>query len=376
MIIGVPKEIKDNEYRVAITPGGTRQLVEAGHKVLVQTGAGEGIGIPDAHYQTAGAEIVSRAADVWGAEIVVKVKEPQQSEYYLMRPDQVLFTFLHLAADKDLTMEMVKSRITGIAYETVELSNGYLPLLSPMSEVAGRMAVQVGAHYLEKMNGGSGKLLSGVPGVKPAEVAIIGGGVAGTSAAHIALGMGAQVTILDINTARLRYLEEVLHGRVTTLSTNPLNIAEAVERADLLIGAVLIKGSKAPRLVTRQMIRSMHQGSVVVDIAVDQGGCIETTCPTTHSKPICVIDGVIHYGVTNMPAAVPQTSTEALSNATLPYLMDLAAKGVLAAVKDDPALARGVNTFQGKITYKSVAETFGLKYIPLDTLLGYTPLRA
>jgi alanine dehydrogenase len=369
MIIGVAKEIKDNEYRVAITPGGTRQLVDAGHKVMVQTGAGEGIGIPDAQYQAAGAEIVPRAADVWSADIVVKVKEPQQSEYYLMRPDQVLFTFLHLAADKDLTMEMVKSRITGIAYETVELPSGYLPLLSPMSEVAGRVAVQVGAHYLEKMNGGSGKLLSGLPGVRPAEVAIIGGGVAGTSAAHVALGMGARVTILDINTVRLRYLEEVLHGRVTTLSTNPLNIAEAVAQADLLIGAVLIKGSKAPTLVTRQMIRSMHQGSVVVDIAVDQGGCIETTCPTTHSKPICVIEGVIHYGVTNMPAAVPQTSTEALSNATLPYLMELTAKGISAAVRDDPALARGVNTFQGKITYKSVAETFGLKYTPLDTLL-------
>ncbi|MGA1874419.1 MAG: alanine dehydrogenase [bacterium] len=368
MIIGLPREIKDNEYRVALTPGGAKQLVEAGHRVMVQTGAGAGSGFPDAKYRTAGAQIVSGAADAWNAEIVIKVKEPQPGEYDFMQPDLVLFTFLHLAADQDLTMELVRRRVTGIAYETVELPDGRLPLLVPMSEVAGRLAVQVGAYYLEKTNGGPGKLLGGVPGVKPAEVAVLGGGVVGTSAASMALGMGAQVTILDMSIDRLRYLEEVLHGRLITISPNPLNIAEAVEQADILIGAVLIKGGKSPRLVTRSMVKSMKKGSVIVDVAVDQGGCIETIRPTTHSKPIYQEEGVIHYGVTNMPAAVPWTSTYALSNATLPYLMDLACRGPLSAIKTNPNLARGVNTFCGRITYRAVAESFGLEYTPLTEL--------
>jgi alanine dehydrogenase len=268
-----------------------------------------------------------------------------------------------------LTLEMMKRGPTGIAYETVELPNGHLPLLIPMSEVAGRMAVQVGAYYLEKMNGGRGKLLGGVPGVRPADVAIIGGGVVGTNAAQIALGMGAHVTIVDIDAERLRYLEEVLHGRLTTLSANPLNIAETVRRADLLIGSVLIKGAKAPKLVTREMIHTMESGSVVVDVSVDQGGCIETTRPTTHSDPTFLVNGVVHYGVTNMPGAVPRTSTYALSNATLPYITRLAGQGPLAAIQADPALARGVNTYLGKITYAAVAEAFDLVYAPLDSLL-------
>jgi len=368
MIIGLPKEIKDNEYRVAMTPGGIRQLTEAGHRVLVQSGAGEGSGFTDADYQKIGAEIVPGASEVWNAELMIKVKEPQPIEYDLMRPELLLFSFLHLAADRELTTEMMTRCVTGIAYETVELPNGHLPLLTPMSEVAGRIAVQVGAHYLEKINGGRGKLLSGAPGVRPAKVSIIGGGVVGSNAAQIALGMGAQMVILDINTNRLRYLEEVLHGRLTTISINPLNLAEAVKRADLLIGAVLIKGAKAPKLITRSMIRSMQQGSVVVDVSVDQGGCIETIHSTTHSRPTYIDEGVIHYGVTNMPAIVPRTSTYALSNATLPYVMELAAQGA-AAIEANPALTKGVNTYRGKITYRAVAETFELEYTPLDTLL-------
>jgi len=369
MIIGVPKEIKDSEYRVALTPGGARQLTEAGHEVWVETGAGEGSGFSDAQYEASGAKIVPTNADAWSAQMVVKVKEPQPSEYDFLRPDLVLFTYLHLAADERLTREMMARGLTGIAYETVELPNGHLPLLTPMSEVAGRMAIQVGAHYLEKMNGGRGKLLGGVPGVRPADVVIIGGGTVGTNAAQVALGMGAHVIIIDINLDRLRYLNEVMGGRLTTLSSNPLNIAEAVRRADLLVGAVLIKGAKAPKLVTREMIRTMAPGSVVVDVAVDQGGCIETTHPTTHSDPIFVVDGVIHYCVANMPGAVPRTSTYALSNATLPYMVKLANLGAEAAIQADPALAKGVNTYQGKITYPAVAQAFDLEYTPLEALL-------
>jgi alanine dehydrogenase len=365
MIIGVPKEIKDNEYRVAMTPGGARQLTEAGHRVVVQTAAGQGSGFTDDEYRASGAEIVSSAEDAWAAEMVVKVKEPQPTEYDMMRPDLVLFTYLHLAAEKELTLEMLKRGLIGIAYETVELPTGRLPLLTPMSEVAGRMAVQLGAYYLERTNGGRGKLLGGVPGVRPADVAIIGGGVVGANAAQIALGMGAHVLLIDINTDRLRYLEEVLHGKLTTLSANPVNIAEAVRRSDLLIGAVLVKGAKAPKLVTHSMVSAMEPGSVVVDVSVDQGGCIETTRPTTHSDPTYVVEGVIHYGVTNMPGAVPRTSTYALSNATLPYMMKLADHGVHEALRVEPALATGVNTFQGKLTYKAVAEGFGLDYTPL-----------
>ena len=361
MIIGTPKEIKDNEYRVGITPGGVRQLVEAGHQVLVETGAGKGSGFSDNEYQTSGAKIVATSAEAWNAQLVVKVKEPQPSEYGFLRPDLILFTYLHLAADERLTREMMARGLTGIAYETVELPNGNLPLLTPMSEVAGRMAIQIGAYYLEKTNGGRGKLLSGVPGVRPADVTIIGAGVVGTNAAQVALGMGAHVMVVDINLERLRYLNEVLSGRLTTLSSNPINIAEAVRRADLLVGAVLIKGGKAPKLVTRDMISTMNPGSVVVDVSVDQGGCIETSHPTTHSNPTFLVNGVIHYCVGNIPGAVPRTSTYALGNATLPYVVKLANMGAKAAIQADPSLAKGVNVYKNKVTYPAVAEAFGMK---------------
>ncbi len=365
MIIGAPKEIKDNEYRVAMTPGGVQQLTNLGHRVLVETGAGEGSRFADEDYREVGATIVPTSTDAWGAELVIKVKEPQPDEYALLRPDLLLFTYLHLAADERLTREMLARKVTGIAYETVELSNGSLPILTPMSEVAGRMAIQVGARYLERMHGGRGKLLGGVPGVRPADVIIIGGGVVGTNAAQIALGMGANVVVIDANLDRLRYLEEVLGGRLNTLSSNPRNIAEAVRRADLLVGAVLIKGAKAPKLVSREMIATMKPGSVVVDVAVDQGGCIETTHPTTHSNPTFLVDEVVHYCVANMPGAVPRTSTYALSSATLPYIVNLANSGFPAAIQRDPALAKGVNTYAGAVTYLAVAEAFGLEYATL-----------
>ena len=369
MIVGVPKEIKDNEYRVAMTPGGVKQLVDIGHEVWVETGAGDGSGFNDDEFGSVGARIVATAAEAWSAGLVVKVKEPQSTEFQFLRSDLVLFTYLHLAAEETLTRTMMESGVTGIAYETVELANGHLPLLTPMSEVAGRMSIQVGAHYLERMNGGRGKLLGGIPGVRSADVIIIGGGVVGTNAAQMALGMGAHVAMIDINLDRLRYLEEVLHGRLTTLSSNPLAIAEAVKRADLLIGAVLVKGAKAPKLVTSEMISTMKPGSVVVDVAVDQGGCIETTHPTTHSAPTFLVDDVLHYCVTNMPGAVPRTSTYGLSNATLPYMVKLANLGAGGAVRKDPALAQGVNTCYGKIVYPAVAEAFELEYTPLESFL-------
>jgi alanine dehydrogenase len=369
MIIGVPKEIKDNEYRVAITPGGVRQLAESGHRIWIERDAGAGSGFSDAQYQAAGGTIVPTNADAWGAGLVIKVKEPQPSEYGFMRPDLALFTYLHLAAGESLTREMARSGITGIAYETVESPDGHLPLLTPMSEVAGRMAIQIGAHYMEKMSGGRGKLMGGVPGVRPADVVIIGAGTVGTNAAQVALGMGAHVILIDINLDRLRYLHEVMGGRLTTLSSNPLNIAQAVQRADLLVGAVLIKGARAPRLVTRQMIGTMAPRSVVIDVAVDQGGCVETSHPTTHSDPTFLVDEVIHYCVANMPGAVPRTSTYALSNATLPYIVKLANLGTQEAIRTIPALAKGVNTYKTQVTYASVAEAFGLEYVPLETML-------
>ena len=369
MIIGLPKEVKDNEYRVAMTPGCVKQLVEAGHQVLVQAGAGVGSGFADEAYKAVGAELVPAAADAWSAELVVKVKEPQPAEYPLMRPGLSLLTYLHLAPEKELTLHLMDCGVTGIAYETVEKSDGTLPLLTPMSEVAGRMAIQIGARYLERPYLGRGVLLGGVPGVRPADVTIIGGGVVGTNAAQMALGMGANVTVLDINVERLRYLEEVLHGRFNTSYANSVSISEAVKRSDLLIGAVLIKGARAPRLVTKEMILTMTPGSVVVDVSVDQGGCIETTRPCSHSDPICIVDGVIHYGVTNMPGAVPRTSTYALSNATLPYLMKLAEQGILAAIRSDTALAKGVNTYAGKLTYQAVAESLGIEYTPLGKVI-------
>jgi len=370
MIVGIPKEIKDKEFRVGLTPGGVGQLVHAGHRVIVETHAGEGSGFSDEEYKAVGAEILPSAADVYSqAEMIMKVKEPLPSEYQYLREGLLLFTFLHLAACEELTHELMKRKVISVAYETVELPNGQLPLLTPMSEVAGKMAVQIAAHYLEETNGGRGKLLGGVPGVRPADVVIVGGGTVGTNAAMVALGMGAHVTIIDKNLDRLRYLDEILHGNLTTLSSNPLNIATAVEHADVVIGAVLIKGARAPKLVTREMISKMKPGSVVVDVAVDQGGCVETIHPTSHTNPTYLVDGVIHYGVPNIPGAVPRTSTYALSNATAPYALELANKGFVRAVKENPALAKGVNVYQGHVTYKAVADAFGLPYKPLEELL-------
>ncbi len=366
MIVGVPKEIKNNEYRVAMTPAGVQQLVEQGHTVLVETKAGEGSRFTDDQYERIGARIVPTAADAWGAEMVIKVKEPIAPEYQFMRSDLVLFTYLHLAAEEALTHAMIESGVTGIAYETVESPDGSLPLLTPMSEVAGRMAIQVGAHFLERSHKGRGMLLGGVPGVPGANVVILGGGVVGTNAAHIALGIGANVTIMDTNLDRLRYLEHVLHGRLTTMASNSYNIAEAARNADLLVGGVLIKGARAPRLVTRDMIATMNPGSVIVDVAVDQGGCVETIHATTHSDPVYIIDEVVHYGVANMPGAVPRTSTLALSNATLPYVVRLARNGAERSMAADPGLAKGLNTYQGKVTYQAVAEAFGLNYTPYE----------
>ena len=370
MIIGIPKEIKDNEYRVSLTPGGTETLIQAGHQVLVQAGAGEGSGFADEEYAEAGAKIVSDAAGTWDqAKMVMKVKEPLSQEFEFLREGLLLYTYLHLAAEPEVTKQLLKRKVTSVAYETVQLPNGSLPLLTPMSEVAGRMAVQVAAHYLEKMNGGRGKLLGGVPGVRPADVLIIGGGTVGINAAMMALGMGAHVTIIDINADRLRYLDEVLHGRFTTLSSNPRNIADSVRHADVVIGGVLLPGAKAPRLVTREMIKTMNPGSVIVDVAIDQGGCIETARPTSHSDPVYVVDGVIHYCVTNMPGAVPRTSTYALSNATLPYAVKLANLGFVEAVKGDSALAKGVNTCNGHVTCDGVALAHGLECKELEELV-------
>jgi alanine dehydrogenase len=366
MLVGVPKEVKDHEYRVAMTPAGVQQLIEYGHEVLVQQGAGEGSRFTDEQYMGVGARIVPTAADAWSAEMVVKVKEPVPSEYDFLRSDLLLFTYLHLAAEEVLTKRMAESGVTGIAYETVEHPDGSLPLLTPMSEVAGRMAIQVGAHFLERPHFGRGMLLGGVAGVPGANVVIIGGGVVGTNAAHIALGMDANVIILDTNLDRLRFLEHVLHGRLTTVASNSYNIAEAVRNADLVVGGVLITGARAPKLVTREMITSMRDGSVIADVAVDQGGCVETIHATTHSNPTYIVDGVVHYGVANMPGAVPRTSTLALSNATLPYVLKLAGQGAEAAMAADPGLAKGLNTFNGSITYKAVAEAFNMDYSPYE----------
>jgi len=371
VIVGVPKEIKDQEFRVSMPPGGVRTLVSAGHEVLVERGAGLGSGFSDEEYRQAGATVVDTAEEVWGrAEMVVKVKEPLPPEYAYLRQGLVLFTYLHLAASEPVTRALMESGTTAIAYETVETPDGRLPLLVPMSEVAGRMAVQIAAFYLQKTNQGRGKLFAGVPGVRPADVAIIGGGTVGTNAAQIALGMGAHVTVIEKNLDRLRYLDQILHGSLTTLASNVHNIAETVQYADVVIGAVLIKGARAPKLVTRQMIRGMKEGSVIVDVDVDQGGCAETTRPTSHSNPTYLVDGVVHYCVPNMPGAVPRTSTFALSNATLPYVLELANKGFLEAVKADPALARGVNVYQGRVTYPAVAEAFDLPCTPLQDLIS------
>ncbi|HEX2917400.1 MAG TPA: alanine dehydrogenase [Edaphobacter sp.] len=356
MIIGVPKEVKDHESRVGITPAGVRALVEAGHKVLVEHNAGALSAMPDDDYQDSGAEIVGSAYDVWRlADMVVKVKEPIEIEYRHFREGLVLFTYLHLAPLKQLTDALLEKKVTGIAYETVRDRTGALPLLTPMSEVAGRLSVQVGAEYLTKEHGGRGLLLGGVPGVPPASVCIIGGGIVGTNAAKIALGMGAKVTLIDLNLNRLRELDDIFSGRVFTMASNSYNIARAASEADLLIGGVLIPGAAAPKIVTRAMVEKMKKGAVIVDVAIDQGGCIETAHPTTHSDPSYEVNGVVHYCVTNMPAAVPNTSTLALTNATFPYVMKLAKLGASEAIREDRGIAEGVNTYDGVLTYEAVA---------------------
>lgn len=370
MIIGLPKEIKDGENRVGLTPGAVKALVGRGHRVLVERGAGEGSFLIDAEYQAAGGTIVDTAADAWSAELVVKVKEPIAAEYPYLRADLMLFTYLHLAADRTLTDAMLASGVTGIAYETVETPDRRLPLLMPMSEVAGRMATQVGATFLQKNHGGRGVLMGGVPGVAPANVAILGAGTVGTNAARVAVGMGAQVTVVDINHDRLQYLDDIYHGALQTRASNEYNIEEVVYDADLVIGAVLIPGGRAPWLVTRAMLKEMRNGSVIVDVAVDQGGCIETSRPTTHSNPTYVIDGVVHYCVANMPGAVPRTSTFALVNQTMTYTLRLAGDGI-NAIRNSQPLALGLNTHGGQLTYAAVAEAFGMTYVaPLQALAG------
>jgi len=355
MTIGVPREVKDHESRVGITPAGVKALVEAGHKVLVETGAGDLSAFPDDEYQNAGAEIVGSAYDTWRlADMVVKVKEPVEKEYGFFREGLVLFTYLHLAPLNGLTDALLAKKVTGIAYETVRDRANTLPLLTPMSEVAGRMSVQVGASYLEKEKGGRGVLLGGVPGVPPGNVVIIGGGIVGTNAAKIALGLGAKVILIDLNLNRLRELDDIFNGRLHTLASNSYNIARATQEADLVIGGVLIPGAAAPKIVTKEMVSRMRKGAVIVDVAIDQGGCIETARPTTHSDPSYLVNGVVHYCVTNMPAAVPNTSTLALTNATFPYVMKLARLGAEAAIREDAGIAEGVNTYQGTLTYAAV----------------------
>jgi alanine dehydrogenase len=371
MIIGVPREIKDNEARVGVTPAGVKALSEAGHTVLVETLAGAQSGFPDAEYQQAGAEIVGEAGYVWNkSEMVVKVKEPIEKEYVFFRKELVLFTYLHLAPLPGLTDKLLDSEVIGIAYETVRDRQGTLPLLVPMSEVAGRMSVQVGAAYLEKERGGRGILLGGVPGVPPAHVAIIGGGVVGTNAAKIALGFGAKVTLVDVNLNRLRELDDIFGGRLYTLASNSYNLAHATREADLVIGGVLIPGATAPKLVTRAMVSQMKQGAVIVDMAIDQGGCVETARPTSHSNPSFVVDGVVHYCVTNMPGAVPHTSTLALTNSTFPYILRIANLGAREALKQDAGLAEGLNTWMGTLTYRGVAESQHREWTAAASVIG------
>jgi alanine dehydrogenase len=370
MKVGVPRETKTREYRVGMTPAGVRELSRRGHDVLVERGAGEGSGIKDDQYVDAGARIVPTAADAWSADLVVKVKEPQRAEYQFLRQGLTLYTYLHLAAEPDLTRELVTKGVTGLAYETIQTPDGGLPLLRPMSEVAGRMATQVGAGCLVKERGGKGVLLGGVPGTRRGRVVILGGGVVGRNAATIAIGMGAQVTLFDVRAKTMEYLEDVFGGSIETLYSNAHNIAESVRRADLVIGAVLVPGAVAPRLVTEAMVKTMDPGSVIVDVAVDQGGCIETCRPTNHDVPTYELHGVVHYCVPNMPGAVSQTSTWALTNVTAEYAVKLATQGVSAAVRSDPALALGVNTYGGHVTCQPVAEAHGLPYRPLSDVLS------
>jgi alanine dehydrogenase len=368
--IGIPKEIKNHEYRVGMIPAGVHALVSAGHEVVMEEGAGLGSGIANEEYAEAGARLVPDAESVWSwAEMVVKVKEPVAPEYGLMRPGQILFTYLHLAPLPELTDVLLERQVTGIAYETIEDRQGRLPLLTPMSEVAGRMAVVVGASYLQRIHGGRGTLLAGVPGVPPGDVVILGGGIVGINSIKMAVGLGASVTVLETNHDRMRHIDDLFQGAVITLASNQYNLRAALRRVDLLIGAVLIPGAAAPKLVTRDMLKLMKEGAVAVDVAVDQGGCFETTRPTTHSDPIYVVDGVVHYCVANMPGAVPRTSTFALNNVTLPYALALANKGVRRAVEEDPGLLLGVNTYKGHITYEAVAESQGRSYKPFTELM-------
>jgi alanine dehydrogenase len=370
VIIGVPKEIKANENRVAVTPVGVETFVQHGHTVMVEKSAGMGSGFDDAHYEKNGAKLVAAAEEIYAkADMIVKVKEPLAVEYGLIRRGQVVFTYFHFASSRELTEAMISSRCVSIAYETVQKSNGDLPLLIPMSEVAGRMAIQEGAKYLEESTGGRGILLGGVPGVAPADVVILGGGVVGTNAAKMAAGLGAKVMILDISLERLRYLDDIMPRNVFTLMSNPHNIRECLKTADLLVGAVLIPGAKAPRLVTRDMLKFMKKRSVIVDVAVDQGGCVETCHPTTHENPTFVVEDVLHYCVANMPGAVPFTSTLALTNATLPYAVQIANKGYVKAAKENREILLGLNIIDGKIVYEGVAEAFGLPFTPAEKML-------
>jgi alanine dehydrogenase len=370
--VGVPKEIKPDENRVALTPAGVYALVSQGHQVVVETGAGTGSGIEDADYIAAGATILPTAGEVWEtADMIMKVKEPLPPEYPLMKKGLLLFTYLHLAAEPALTQALIEQEVDAVAYETVQLPSRALPLLTPMSEIAGRMSIQVGAHFLEKRHGGIGVLLGGVPGVLPGEVVIIGGGVVGTNAAKMAVGLGAKVTIVDVNLDRLRYLDDIFGTKVQTLASNPYNIAQAVKKADLVVGSVLIPGAKAPKLVTEEMVAEMKPGSVMVDVAIDQGGCIATMDhTTTHSNPTFVKHGVVHYSVPNIPGAVPRTSTFALTNATMPYALLLANKGFKEAVKSNVPLSKGVNVTAGKVTYQEVARDLNLPYTPLSEVIG------
>lgn len=372
MKVGVPREIKPDENRVSLTPAGAQALVSAGHQVFVEKGAGVGSGFEDAAYAASGVKMLPDAASVWGTvDLIIKVKEPLHSEFPYMRKGLLVFTYFHLAPDPELTKVLIDKCVDAVAYETVELPNRSLPLLTPMSEIAGRMAIQVGVHSLEKRHGGRGVLLGGVPGVPACEVVIVGGGVVGTNAAKMAVGLGAKVTIIDLNLDRLRYLDDIFGARVQTLASNSLNIADAVKTADLTVGAVLIPGAKAPKLVTEAMVQNMMPGSVIVDVAIDQGGCIETMDhTTTHSDPTFTKYGVVHYSVPNIPGAVPRTSTLALTNATLPYALLLANKGFKGAVKANAALAKGVNVTEGQVTYQAVSQAHNLPYTPLEKILA------
>ncbi|MFL5565158.1 MAG: alanine dehydrogenase [Gemmatimonadaceae bacterium] len=371
MKIGVPKEIKTNENRVALVPAGAESLVAAGHNVMIEKGAGDGSGFPDSAYTSVGATVGANADTVWReADMIMKVKEPIKVEWPRMKKGQLIFTYFHFAADKELTVAHINSGATCVAYETVELPSRELPLLTPMSEVAGRMAVQEGAKYLEKLYGGRGVLLGGVPGVAPGKVVILGGGIVGINAAKMAAGLGAKVTVLDLSLERLRYLSDVMPANVTLIYSNRHNILEQISTADLVVGAVLIPGAIAPRLIRREDLKTMQPGAVIVDVAIDQGGCVETIHATTHENPTYVVDGIIHYGVANMPGGVPRTSTLALTNATFPYAMQLANKGWKQALKENAALRKGLNIVDGKVTYPAVAEAFGLPYTPPDSYLN------